>query len=362
MRCAVGVRPIIISLGVIDMNIVDLIKDQLSGELLGKLSGVLGANEATTTKAVSGAIPSILSVLASLASSGSGAEKLIPALRSFDAGGLANIVNSLRSGNTKEVEQKGSDVLGSLLGGGTLASIVNILSQFAGLGSGSTKNLLALLAPLVLSAISGQFKNKPLNAQGLTSFFDEQKSNITRAMPAGLSLPNLQGLTSAARTEAAKAASGMPGWLLPVIAVGALALLGWYFLSQRPQEVPLADPAPPVKPAEVDKPLSVPDSPDFIKELTSVYTSATDTLAKVKDVPSAEAAVPTLRGLVSTLDGITPLFDKLPETAKTAVAALQSKNLDPLKELITKVLAITGVGEKLKPILDDLLTKLTALK
>ncbi len=341
------------------MNIVDLIKDQLSGELLGKLGSVLGTNEATTTKAVSGAVPSLLSVLAGLASSGGGAEKLVDVLKKFDSNSLGNVVNSLRSGNVKEVEQKGGDVLGSLLGGGTLATIVNLLSQFAGVGSGSGKSLLSLLAPLILGVISSQFKNKPLNPAGLTSFFEEQKSNIAchasgpldskpsgadlrraprpprrpRACPAGCSRswpsghcpPRLVFLEPAARGTLARATAG-PG---PAVAV---------------------------------KPPVVPDSPDFLSELTKVYTSATDSLAKVKDVPSAEAAAPTLQGLASTVDKMKPLFDKLPESAKTAVAALQSKNLDPLKELITKVLAITGVGEKLKPILDDLVAKLSALK
>jgi hypothetical protein len=346
------------------MNIVDSIKEQLSGDILGKLGSVLGTNEATTTKAVSGAVPTILSLLSSIASSAGGADKLISSLRKFDVGALGSAVDSLRSGNAKAVEEKGGDLLGSLLGGGALASIVNVLSQFAGLGSGSTKSLLSILAPLVLGAISNHFKNVPLNPQALTSFFEEQKGNISRAMPAGLSLPNLQGLTSAAKEQAAQASSAFPAWLIGLVAIGALALLGWYYLSQQPAEAPPAGPvadtpAPAVKNMP---PINVPvaDSPDFVRELTQVYSSATDTLAKVKDVASAEAAEPELKGLVSTVDKIKPLYDKLPEAAKSAVTALQSKQLAPLKDLIATVLAKTGVGEKLKPILDDLVAKLSA--
>jgi hypothetical protein len=345
------------------MNIVEAIKDQLSADLLGKLSSVIGTGEATTTKAVSGAVPTILSVLASIASSAGGADRLIGALRKFDAGSLGNLAEGLRSGNVKAVEEKGGDLLGSLLGGGALTSMVNILSQFTGLGSGSTKSLLSLIAPLVVGVISNHFKNVPLNPQALTSFFEEQKPNITRAMPAGLSLPNLQGLTSAAGAEAAKVASGLPAWVLPAIAVGVVALLGWWFLSQQPAQAPVGEPGPVAD--SVGPPTakaSLPDSPDFVRELTKVYSTATETLTKVKDVPSAEAAVSDLKGLGSTLERITPLFDNLPETAKAAVAALQTKNLDPLKALIAKVLAITGVSEKLKPILDDLLARLSAIK
>jgi hypothetical protein len=355
-------RNMLNSFGAINMNIVDVIKEQISGELLGKLASALGSNEATTTKAVSGAVPTILSVLANLASSAGGADKLISSLRRVDAGAVGNVIDSLRSGNTKAVEEKGGDLLGSLLGGGSLASIVNIISQFAGLGSGSTKSLLSLLAPLVLGAIANHFKTAALNPHALTSFFEDQKSNITRAMPAGLSIPNLQGLTSAARDQAAAASSALPAWLLPLVAVGALALLGWWFLSQQQPAQPEVAPPGPVadRPAPPIKNVPVPDSPDFVRELTNVYSTATETLAKVKDVATAEAAVPDLKGLVSTLDTIKPLYEKLPDSAKSAVAALQSKNLGSLKDLIAKVLAITGVGEKLKPILDDVVAKLSA--
>ncbi len=344
------------------MNIIDLIKEQLSGEVLGKLAGALGQNPATTTKAATAAVPTLLSTLIGLASAPGGIEKVLSALKNFDASSLSSTLNSLRTGNVSEVQSKGGDLLGSLMGGGALATVIGALSKYAGIDASSTKGLLGTLLPLLLGVISSQFKNKPLNAQGLLSFFAEQKSNIAAAMPAGLSLGDIPGL-SGARSAAAPAGSPMPPWLLPVAAIALLALGAWYYFAQ-----PTSTPAPAGEPAEKPKiaaepkPNIIPAAPDVVADLTKLYTSATETLATIKDVPTAEAAVPALEGYSGTLDRLKPLLDKLPESAKTALSALQSKNLGPLKELVAKVLALPGVGDKLKPILDGLINKLTDIK
>ena len=65
------------------MNIVDVIKSQLSGEVLAKLSSLVGENEDKTKAAVGAAVPGLLSVLSSLATSG-GADTLINALKQVD--------------------------------------------------------------------------------------------------------------------------------------------------------------------------------------------------------------------------------------------------------------------------------------
>ncbi len=351
------------------MNIVDLIKEQLSGDLLGKLGSALGQNQATTTKAATAAVPSLLSILMGLASSPGGTEKLLSALKHFDANSLGTVLNSLRTGNVTEVQGKGGDLLGSLLGGGTLASVVGALSKFAGIDSTSLKGLMGTLLPLILGVISSQFKNKPLTGQGLSSFFQEQKSNITAAMPAGLSLgdiPGLAGVRSAASqaASAVPAASGLPSWLIPAAVVALLALAGgWYYFNQVAEVPPVQEAAGAPKGAVATNPKMVPELPvpDVVGDLTKLYTSATETLNKIKDVPTAEAAVPTLDVFAGTLDRLKPLVQNLPEAAKTALSALQSKNLGTFKDLVAKVLAIPGVSEKLKPILDGLVTKLSAL-
>jgi hypothetical protein len=346
------------------MNVVDLIKDQLSGDLIGNLSTLVGKDQATARNAVSGAVPSLLAVLAGLAKSSGGIEKLLSALRTFDASSLAEVVSSLRSGNAAPVQKKGGDLLGSLLGEGTLGMLLSALSKFSNLDSGSTKTLLSTLLPLVLGAISNHFKGKLLDAQGLSGFFKDQAGNIAAAIPAGLSLADIPGL-SGLKASAAQSATGLPSWVLPVAAVAVLALLGWFFLGQAAKEpVPTLEPSRTVtaKPANVPKAAAVSDDVSLPDQLAKVYTSAIESLSSVKDVPTAEAATPKLEGLEKTIDRLKLLIDNLPESGKAAIAAIQTKYIDQLNDLVARVLSIPGVSEKLKPLVDGLVTKLTAIK
>ena len=101
---------------------------------------------------------------------------------------------------------------------------------------------------------------------------------------------------------------------------------------------------------------------DMPNQLSRVYSQAIEYLTSVKDVPTAEAAAPKLQGLDATIDRLKPLIDALPDSAKSAIAEVQTKYLTQLKDLIAKVLAIPGVGDKLKPLVDGLLSKLTSIK
>src|SRR5271157_4155444 len=228
------------------MNIVDVIKSQLSGEVLAKLSSLVGESEDKTQAAVGAAVPGLLSVLASLATSGS-ADKLINALKQVDTGsggGLGDIL----SGQAGQVAEKGGNLLNILLGSSALPGIISILSKFSGVASGPLKTLLSYLTPIILATIARQLSGKPLSRSTLWSFFAEQKSNITAALPPGLSLANIPGFTTATAaprpvaSTAPAESSGLPGWLLPLVGLGLLGALAWYFFGNQPVEVkPVAE-------------------------------------------------------------------------------------------------------------------------
>jgi len=64
---------------------------------------------------------------------------------------------------------------------------------------------------------------------------------------------------------------------------------------------------------------------------------------------------------VTSIDGISGLVGKLSAEQKTALAALVSAALPALKEAANKVLAIQGVGDLAKPVVDSLIAKIEAL-
>jgi hypothetical protein len=354
------------------MNLIDLLKNQMTPEMLGKLASLAGLSEGETSKAVSAAVPALLSALAGLASSPAGAEKLISTLRSPDlgpSGGLGDVLGGKLS--PADVEKKGGDILGSLLGPGGLAALVGALAKFVGSHPDITKKLMTYIGPFVLSAVLGQLKGRGLSADGLMKLIAENKSSIASALPSGFQMPTLaQFAGSAAAGAASKAAEGgLPKWLLPLVVVAALAAGAWWFFGQGEPAPAPSDVAVPVAttpataPAPVEKKIELPalDIAAISKALTETYGSATQYLTDIKDVPTADAAVPKLQGLNATLDTLKTGWEKIPDSAKAGLKSIATENLGKLKDLVAKVLAIPGVGEKLKPVLDALVAKLTGL-
>ncbi|OJW19217.1 MAG: hypothetical protein BGO49_12030 [Planctomycetales bacterium 71-10] len=345
------------------MSIVDTIKNQLSGEVLAKLSSILGESEEKTSATVGAAVPAILSTLANSVLSGKGLDGLLDALRGVEG---TDPVDTLRSSNS-DGPPPGGDILGSLLGP-NLSTLINILSKFSGVGLPALKTLLSYVGPIILSAIAAQLKGKGgLTPANLTSFFTAEKANITRALPASLSLadlPSIPGVPTSVPVGKAPTA-GIPPWLLPALALGFLALAAFYFMS-GPQEAPAppppveapAAPATAIPPAPTGDSLTIPTADEVSKGLSEIYSGATQTLADVKDAATAEAAAPKLQGLDDRLSTLKGLWDKLPAEARSTIAKVTVEHLDTLKALVGKVLEIPGVGEKLKPILDALLAKL----
>lgn len=350
------------------MNLVDLVKSQLTPDLLGKLAGQVGASESQAKSAVGAAVPALLSALAGSTSQAGGAQKLLSALT-----GLGSMSDML-SGASLE---KGTGLLGSLLGGSTLSGIVSTLAKFSGLGGDSTSKLLGYLMPMVLGGVMSSFKGKTPDAAGLLNLFSENKSAIANAIPSGLSLANIPGLTNA--SEAVRSAAGTAGravetvsdaassplkYLLPLLGLAA-ALVGlWWFLNQAP-----ADKAPVVKAPAVAAPqvpeVAMPSIPaeaaKLGSDLSGWFTSLNESLGGIKDVASAEAALPKLKDAVSQLDSAKSVFDSLPAAGKSSVLSLITSNLGSIKDLIAKVASIPGVGDLVKPFTDPILKTLTAM-
>jgi hypothetical protein len=362
------------------MNIVDLIKSQLPDDILSKLGSLIGESEEKTKTAVGAAVPGLLSVLASLASTGGGAERLINSLRQVQQespdvqGGFGEII---AGGQAPSVKEKGASMINILLGSAALPAILNLLSKFAGISTGSSKGLLSYLAPLVLGMIVKQIGGRGLTPNSLSSFFAEQKDNIAKAMPPGFSLAEIPGLglastASRSPSPAGTQEGGMPSWLLPVVGLGLLGLLAWWFMTQNREPVApnppgnvvatrpglAADPASKVIEGAKKIEIAPPDAAKFSTDLGAIYTQLTELLGGVKDVPTAEVAAPKLTDLTPKIDGLKALWDKIPDSAQAAVAKVTTDHLGKLKELVAKVLALPGVGEKLKPILDSLVSKL----
>ena len=194
------------------MNLVDLVKEQLSGNGLTRLAGTLGTSPDNTRTAMNAAIPTLLTAFGSVASTRDGARDLAAAVGSLDNRVLDNLPQSLGGGGRSGLNlgDMGTKLLGSLLGGNALSSLASALGRFTGLGSGSVSSLLTLLAPVVLGVLKSRTQGMGTDATALASLFEGQRQNIVHAMPSGLSdqlasVPGMSGAAAWARDTASSA-------------------------------------------------------------------------------------------------------------------------------------------------------------
>jgi|688.fasta_scaffold46265_3 hypothetical protein len=392
------------------MNLVDLLKSQMSSEVTKQLGGMLGTSDSDTGNLLKASLPALLAGLGSVASKKDGADKIASAIGGLDPGMLGNLGKMLGGADAK----KGGDLLGSLLGNNMLTSLLPLLGKFVKLDPSLITKALGLLAPLVLSSIGSAFKGQKVDGAGISRLFSEQKSNIASAIPAGLSLANLPGLESLgnvgkvanqAMNQAGKAAAdaggGLGKLLLPLIALAAIVGGIIWFMNNGAKKVEdaakkaadagakavagVADAgkeavkagekvvegaAGAVKDAakstvEAAKDMigdvAVPGFSDLQKNFSGMFDTVGPLLGGIKDAAGAEAALPDLEKAVTGLDGMMGSLGGMPEVAKSAVSTMVQSQLDKLGPVIDNIVGMQGVGEKVVTVLKSLKDKLSGL-
>ncbi|HMR83473.1 MAG TPA: OmpA family protein [Niabella sp.] len=233
------------------INIVDLVKNYISQDLISKAGAFLGENEGGISKAVSGLIPSILGgVVAKGTGSEANAQQLLDAAKEANNSGLLGNLSSL-FGNA-DLLSKGTGWFNSLFGGQS-NSIIDTISNFAGIKSSSSSSLISMVTPLIMALLGKKAQDDNLTASGFSGFLSSQRSSVLSALPSGLSSVaaslGLGSIGSAAREtvedvkttaasaynytegQAEKAGGGMK-WLLPLLLLAALAFLLWWVMGK----------------------------------------------------------------------------------------------------------------------------------
>jgi small-conductance mechanosensitive channel len=102
------------------------------------------------------------------------------------------------------------------------------------------------------------------------------------------------------------------------------------------------------------------DGVNLGEEIGTTVSDAASALEGITDKASAEAALPSLQAVETKLDELGADVEKLPQHAKEALASLLDDSLPELQDLVTKVEGMEGVGEVVKPTLDNIMAKLDA--
>jgi hypothetical protein len=142
-------------------------------------------------------------------------------------------------------------------------------------------------------------------------------------------------------------------WVIPALIIAAL--IAWYFFaSNRSEQVA----QPPVKSTTQNLMLA---GVDVGKEIAGGLETLRSSLQGITDADSAKATLPKLQDAKAQIDKVNSLVGQLSPEQRKMLAGLVDQFMPTLNPLFDKVLALPGVAELIKPIVDGIRTTLTAL-
>jgi len=253
------------------INLVSLVSQFLTPQVVGSLARAIGVNEAVAQKLVAAAVPTILASLATAAAAPGGAQRVSDTISNSDPDLLTKVGQAAEGGNARFLNE-GATLLNGLLGGGGLSNLVGALSQYSGAPHPATQTLLGAVTQTTVGAIGQQDPSNWSDPSAILSLLNSQKGAISAALPqevaralgasgllAGLgataaaATQSATSTVSSAATAASSAASsavrsvptppppprssGFPMWAIILIVVIVLLAI-WWFMSRRHEEEP----------------------------------------------------------------------------------------------------------------------------
>jgi len=215
------------------MNVLQLVKEQLSSAAITQISEFLDEDPRDVTSGLSAGLPVILAGFMQKASTTEGAGYLLNLLKSDTRSEefTGNIVASLKGGQGAGLISAGNAVLSSLFGN-KLNVLTELVGNISGLKAGAS-SLLNLAAPLLMGILSKKVKTEDTGVAGLAALLMDQKNEVKAALPAGigniLDVNSLGDFVGSAAKETAQAEEESKGGLLPWLLLGLLVLGGLYF-------------------------------------------------------------------------------------------------------------------------------------
>jgi len=167
------------------LNLLDMLKDQVTGQLANQASSFLGESESSVTKALGGIFPAVLGSMIGGAKDESGAAGIMDLIKGVDGDMLGNI-GGLFGGGASSVNgllNSGGGILNTLLGD-KMGGMVDMISKVSGLKSGSTSSLMKMAAPFLMGIIGKQISGKGIG--GLMDLLKGQKDHVSNALPSGM--------------------------------------------------------------------------------------------------------------------------------------------------------------------------------
>lgn len=231
------------------INLLDMLKDQISDAELSQAANFLGAEHSGVKSAMGIALPSVLGSLIASGSTVEESKKLIDMItkEGHDGSIFDNLGSMLSEGDaTSDFLNSGSNILKFLIGN-KLGSAVDIISSVSGLSKGYSSSIMSMAAPLVMGMLGKNFKSKALDPNSLSQYLESQSQYVVDTLPAGMgdllgfSISNTSGMGTKVEAaaniaresiiESTNQSSGLLIRVFPLILLLGLAYFGWNYFS-----------------------------------------------------------------------------------------------------------------------------------
>lgn len=161
------------------MDLMNLFKEQLTGDVLSKIteqSGLTDTGQAAS--AAQNVFSTLLGAVNKNAATEAGAQALNNALDNDHDGSVLDNVMDLFGGGGESNSRatNGSGILKHMLGGNQ-QNIVQGLSQVNNMSSGATQSMMQTLAPMVMGMLGKAKAQQGFDASSIASFLGNQASN-----------------------------------------------------------------------------------------------------------------------------------------------------------------------------------------
>jgi hypothetical protein len=406
-------------------NLVSLIMQFLTPDIIARIAATLGLGRTETQAGVSAAVPALLAAFSGVADKPGGSQTLVDAIKN-QSGVLDSVISMVGGGSPSSLVEKGSNLLSSLIGSRDHSALAGAVGKFAGIGQSTGSSLIGMLGPVVMGVIGKQIGWRGLDAGSVSGLLASQKEQIAQALPQGFAkllgdTGILDSLDGAAETAAAAAshagreanataaqagqfvssasrsagdagrqvvraaAPATPNWIywaIPALLVGGLL---FYLFGRGPEQVAQQTtpseqvtprtPLPPAKqvtdgtaPREQGAARMAPAAQSIVvggldigKQLGDNLNNLRTSLASIADVESANAALPKLQEATAAIEKVNSMVPQLSADQRLSVSNLVAPAMTAMNQLFEKALAIPGVGNVLKPTVDNLKLKLADL-
>jgi outer membrane protein OmpA-like peptidoglycan-associated protein len=237
------------------MSILNSLKGLVTDQLVSGIAGHLGESNEGITKAIGGIMPTLLGgMMGAKQEDHSMLGGLLSQAGNLGGGNLVgDLLGGLTGGNTNSgISGIGSSLVSGLLGN-KMGGAVSMISNLAGIKSGSSSSLMGIGGSLLASFLGKKMLGDNLNFGGIMNMITGQKDEIMKAAPAGfaetLGLGSLFGgakdavtnTVSNATSTVTNAASTLTGgndnkgggmkWLWPLLLLLGIGAAAMYLLK-----------------------------------------------------------------------------------------------------------------------------------